>query len=108
MNGERDGSTVVVHWLDARIAKAPVALRARIRELAASSPAPPPIGPVLARVASRVLREVAGSRGDRSVALDLLAADALITLALVAQAESDPATLAGFARELLGPDGANP
>jgi len=40
--------------------------------------------------------------GDRSVALDLLAADALVTLALKAQAAHDPASLDRFAGELLG------
>ena len=39
--------------------------------------------------------------GDRSVALDLLAADALITLALLAQAEQAPAALGAFATSLL-------
>jgi hypothetical protein len=39
--------------------------------------------------------------GDRSVALDLLAADALITLALLAQAEADPGDLGPFAEQLL-------
>jgi hypothetical protein len=39
--------------------------------------------------------------GDRSVALDLLAADALVTLALLAQAQRNPAGLASFAAEVL-------
>jgi hypothetical protein len=38
--------------------------------------------------------------GDRSVALDLLAADGLITLALLRQSQLDPAGLAAFARGL--------
>ncbi len=37
---------------------------------------------------------------DRTVALDLLAADALVTLALLAQAESAPADLGAFAGQL--------
>jgi hypothetical protein len=37
---------------------------------------------------------------DRTVALDLLAADALVTLALLAQAESTPADLGAFAGQL--------
>jgi hypothetical protein len=36
----------------------------------------------------------------RGVALDLLAADALVTLALAAQVESAPSDLARFARRL--------
>jgi hypothetical protein len=39
--------------------------------------------------------------GDRSVALDLLAADALVTLALLAQAESAPEQLSEFAGSIL-------
>jgi hypothetical protein len=45
--------------------------------------------------------------GDRSVALDLLAADALITLALLAQAQAAPDRLEEFAIAVLrtsGPD----
>lgn len=39
--------------------------------------------------------------GDRSVALDLLAADALVTLALLAQAQQAPERLGTFAAALL-------
>jgi hypothetical protein len=39
--------------------------------------------------------------GDRSVALDLLAADALITLALLAQAQQAPGELGAFAASIL-------
>jgi hypothetical protein len=39
--------------------------------------------------------------GDRSVALDLLAADALVTLALLAQAQQAPGRLGGFAAAVL-------
>jgi hypothetical protein len=39
--------------------------------------------------------------GDRSVALDLLAADALITLALLAEAERAPQRLGDFAASLV-------
>jgi hypothetical protein len=46
---------------------------------------------------------VARHPGDRSAALDLLAADALITLALLAQAERDPASLHQFASSLVRP-----
>jgi hypothetical protein len=44
---------------------------------------------------------VASEAGDRSVALDLLAADALITLALLAQAEDQPERLGEFAAGLV-------
>jgi hypothetical protein len=39
--------------------------------------------------------------GDRSVALDLLAADALVTLALLAQAQQAPGRLGAFAAAVL-------
>ena len=55
----------------------------------------------LALAAERVLAIVEEHPGDRSIALDLLAADALITLALLAQAESAPAELGAFAERLL-------
>jgi hypothetical protein len=54
----------------------------------------------LAEAAAAALREAVGHGGDRSVALDLLAADALVTLALKAKAERAPGELAGFAAGL--------
>jgi hypothetical protein len=48
-----------------------------------------------------VLARVIQHPGDRSIALDLLAADGLITLALLAQAELDPEHLEAFAAGLL-------
>jgi hypothetical protein len=39
--------------------------------------------------------------GDRSAALDLLAADALVTLALLAQAQADASNLHAFAGTML-------
>lgn len=56
----------------------------------------------LGAAARAALEAVLAHPGDRSVALDLLAADALVTLALKAQAASDPRHLAQFAGELLG------
>jgi len=41
-----------------------------------------------------------GLPGDRSVALDLLAADALVTLALLHQAEHDASGLEALARDI--------
>ena len=55
----------------------------------------------LAAAAQRVLEDVELHPGDRTVALDLLAADALITLALLARAEAAPGELAAFASALL-------
>jgi hypothetical protein len=51
--------------------------------------------------AERVLAIVEEHPGDRAIALDLLAADALITLALLAQSEAAPERLGAFAEGLL-------
>jgi hypothetical protein len=55
----------------------------------------------LARAAHTALGNALSHPGDRSVALDLLAADALITLALLAQAEEFPERLEEFAGSVL-------
>ena len=55
----------------------------------------------LARSGRRALDRVLARAGDRSVALDLLAADALVTLALLAQAQSFPERLDDFAAAVL-------
>ena len=88
------------------VARAPAALRQRVlehvRTVAPSGNAPAD----LARAAHLSLDGVLAAPGDRTVALDLLAADGLITLALLRQAEDDPASLVAFARsvtELAGP-----
>lgn len=88
-------------WLDRHTSRAPAALRARVREHASpvAADASLPLG--LAAAARRTVEAVAAHRGDRSVALDLLAADALITLALLAQAQRDPARLGAFAAAAL-------
>jgi hypothetical protein len=54
----------------------------------------------------RALDRVLARAGDRSVALDLLAADALVTLALLARAQQAPERLGDFAAALL--QGASP
>jgi hypothetical protein len=55
----------------------------------------------LAASGRRALDRVLARQGDRSVALDLLAADALVTLALLAQARRTPERLDAFAAALL-------
>jgi hypothetical protein len=67
-----------------------------------------PLAEHLARSGRRALEHVASHVGDRSVALDLLAADALITLALLAQAEGHPEQLGEFAAGLVRPVPAAP
>lgn len=60
-----------------------------------------PTPEVLAASGRRALDRVLARAGDRSVALDLLAADALVTLALLAQAQQAPERLGAFAAALL-------
>jgi hypothetical protein len=55
----------------------------------------------LAAASQAALNRVLSRPGDRSVALDLLAADALITLALLAQAQTAPERLEEFATSVL-------
>lgn len=66
-------------------------------ELEAGDPTPA----ALAAAGRGALEQVLVHPGDRTVALDLLAADALVTLALLAQAQRDPGRLAGFAADVL-------
>jgi hypothetical protein len=88
-------------WLDRHTAAAPPALRRRVREYALTGSADARVAELLALAGNRALDQVVAHPGDRSVALDLLAADALITLALLAQAETGPAELDAFAGSLL-------
>ena len=88
-------------WLVARTARGPDALRERVFEHAAAVSEGNSTAEQLALAAERVLAIVEEHPGDRSIALDLLAADALITLALLAQAESAPEALGQFAEGLL-------
>lgn len=67
----------------------------------AGSPDPDSLPESLAAAGRRALEAVAAHPGDRSVALDLLAADALITLALLAEGEQRPERLGAFAASLV-------
>ena len=88
-------------WLALRTDGAPAALRQRLNE--ALRPERPGTSNAdgLAAAAQHLLSEVEEHPGDRGIALDLLTADALITLALLAQAESAPSELSAFAAGLL-------
>jgi hypothetical protein len=87
-------------WLDRHTAHAPSALRARVRQyLPYSGSAPLPAE--MSAAADVALSRVLAHPGDRSVALDLLSADALITLALLAQAQAAPERLEEFAISVL-------
>ena len=88
-------------WLDQHTAQAPAALRARVREHAESAAMNLPLPGVLAEAGRHALSCVLDHPGDRSVALDLLAADALVTLALLAQAQLSPERLGEFATSVL-------
>ena len=92
--------TPLAAWVEARTARAPAALRQRVLDhVAAIAPSVNPATD-LADAAHHSLAGVLAAPGDRTVALDLLAADGLITLALLRQAEDDPAGLVAFARSL--------
>ena len=89
-------------WLDRHTRRAPAALRARVAEYAGACDETD-LPDTLADAGRRALGAVLAHPGDRSVALDLLAADALITLALLAQAQHRPEGLGEFAAGLVGP-----
>ena len=88
-------------WLARHTSGAPPALRRRVSELASAACVEGSIAERLADAGRSALSAVESHHGDRSAALDLLAADALITLALLAQAEVAPAALADLARALV-------
>lgn len=94
-------TTEQVRWLEAHIGAAPPALRSRILERALAQLPADDLALGLARTGEQLLREVEQHPGDRRTALDLLAADALITLSLLAQAELTPGGLDDFAVEVL-------
>jgi hypothetical protein len=87
-------------WLDQHISRAPAALRQRVKEYALSVPGNSRAAS-LAAAGRAALDRVLAHSGDRSAALDLLAADALITLALLAQAQTAPDRLEEFATSVL-------
>jgi hypothetical protein len=83
-------------WLARHTAGAPDALRQRVaRYFDARNDAE--LGDRLVRAARRALDDAVTLGAGRAAALDLLAADALITLALLAHAERDPARLGAIA-----------
>ena len=89
-------------WLDQHTSRAPAALRQRVGEYAAAATEASRVT-ALAAAAQAALGRVLSHPGDRSAALDLLAADALITLALQSQAEAAPEQLEEFAISVLRP-----
>lgn len=91
--------SVAASWFEARTTDAPPALVARASEYFAACPELPLVDR-LATAGEEALRAATASGSTRDAALDLLAADALITLALLACAEHHPATLAREAKAL--------
>lgn len=91
--------TPPANWLARHTSQAPPALRERVEAYAMLAGGASPAA--LASAGERALSEVLAHAGDRRVALDLLAADGLITLALLAQAERSPQHLREFAAALL-------
>jgi hypothetical protein len=89
-------------WFAAQCRGAPPALVERAAEFARQSGAEGRVNPEsLARAGATALQRAIVGSHDREGALDLLAADALVTLALAAQVERDPTRLAAFAGSLL-------
>ena len=90
----------VLTWLGTRRPAPPAALRAQIEQ--AVTDAPLPLPGHLADVGRRLLDKVASRpNGGRELALDLLAADAFITYAFEAQAETDVGAVAGLAEGVM-------
>ena len=86
-------------WFAEHTAGAPEALRVRSERFFDDAAAPDLVGR-LARAGRAALAEATRDGAARSAALDLLAADALITLALLRAAEDDPGALGRAAAEL--------
>ncbi|HEX5819802.1 MAG TPA: hypothetical protein VFY20_13030 [Gemmatimonadales bacterium] len=89
-----------LRWLERHTAHAPPVLRERVMHYAGGD-ADGELPAHLADAGVRALASVENHPGDRSAALDLLAADALVTLALLAQAQADPSRLHAFAGSML-------
>ncbi len=88
----------VLAWLDARESPPPPELRARMAEALAPVKAETVPG-ALAEAALACLQETVARPEERASALDLLAADALLTYALEAAAELGAETLRRIASE---------
>ena len=87
-------------WAEDRTRGAPSQLRARALTHLDTVDAPASLPECLAGAGSAALRAAVSAGDDRSAALDLLAADALITLAVLASAEQSPASLEADAAAL--------
>ena len=88
-------------WVRQHTSAGPARLRALVLECWDAAPSAAPAAERLAEAGQRALAGVLAHPGDREAALDLLAADALITLALLARAEAAPEELGEFAAALV-------
>lgn len=93
--------TDLAAWYAVRSHGAPEVLRARVEQYLAATPEDASRPEVLGAAAAQALAAVVAQGRDRAAALDLLAADALVTLSLLAQSEESPATLGRFAEHLV-------
>lgn len=89
-------------WFAARATGAPLALRASAAGYLARATAGGSVASQLTDAATLALHEVLGRDRSRPTALALLTADSLVTLALLAQAETAPADLERFASAIVG------
>ena len=90
----------VLTWLGTRRPAAPAALRTQIEQAVTDARLPLPAH--LADIGRRLLDKVASRpQGGRELALDLLAADAFITYAFEAQAETDVGGVARLAEGVM-------
>jgi hypothetical protein len=91
----------LVTWLEARRPAPPETLRRHL--VAAIDDSPLPLPEQLAEAGRTLLqRVITRPEGGRELALDLLAADALVTYAFEAQAEADAGALPGLAARVAG------
>lgn len=87
-------------WLDERTTNAPMPLRDRMQSALAQSSAPVSVHEALAAAAQLCLQAALLRPAHRAAALDLLAADALLTHACAAAADAGPQELARFTTAL--------
>jgi hypothetical protein len=89
--------TDMATWFAERAAAAPPALRVSAAGYVARATAGGSVASSLTEAATLALHDVFDRDAPRDAALALLTADSLVTLALLAQAELDPAALDRFA-----------
>ncbi len=88
-------------WIADNVREAPAELRLQVLRDTEAITEVDPLPEALAGAGWSALGRALARPSDRSVALDLLTADALITLALLAQAEERPEHLGHFAERLV-------